>query len=192
MGKHVKPRAKARKKGGIRELVSFLAQLLAVILLALLIRRYVFVFTFVSGGSMLETLQDRQIVAVNKLCYLTARPQRGEIVVCRYPGDSRNFVKRVVAVEGDTISVRDSVTYLNGQALDEEFVTYAAVSDFGPVTVGRDEAFVMGDNRANSHDSRSEGPLPVSMIRGRVFAVVYPFREMHLTAAPEQQQQEAD
>jgi len=169
-----------------RESWVFLAQLVCVVLFALLIRRYVFVLTIVSGDSMLDTLHDKQVVAVNKLCYVLDQPRRGEIVICHYPGDGRNFVKRVVAVEGDTVQVRDGVTYLNGQALKEDFVTRPAYADFGPVTVGAGEVFVMGDNRANSHDSRSEGPLPLKLMEGRVFAVVYPFNQMHLTEHTDQ------
>lgn len=71
------------------------------VLAALLIRHYVFMLTIVSGSSMEETLHDHQIVAVDRLRYALADPQRGDIVICHYPNDSKNYVKRIVAIAGD-------------------------------------------------------------------------------------------
>lgn len=88
--------------------------------------------TIVSGSSMEETLHDHQIVAVDRLRYALADPQRGDIVICHYPNDSKNYVKRIVAIAGDWLQIQDGVTFLNGQALQEEYIVYKAYSDFGP------------------------------------------------------------
>ncbi len=122
------------------------------------------------------------------------KPQRGQIVIFRSPFERRNVVKRCIAVEGDTIEIRDKKVYINGKPLDEPYVKfndpivyppfripnyqehwehgdfkrYIGVRDnFGPVVVPKDCIFVMGDNRDNSYDSRFWGPLPVRYLLGR-------------------------
>lgn len=178
-------RQREKKK---RENLRFAIELVAVVLAALLIRHYVFMLTIVSGSSMEETLHDHQIVAVDRLRYALADPQRGDIVICHYPNDSKNYVKRIVAIAGDWLQIQDGVTFLNGQALQEEHIVYKAYSDFGPYQVPEGCVFVMGDNRANSHDSRAEGALPLELLEGRVFAVLYPFDQLRLVDGAAQQE----
>ncbi len=185
-GSRAQDRRRMKQKRRVENL-RLLAELALVVLLAVLIRHYLFMLTLVSGQSMEETLHDNQIVAVDKLSYRLSGPQRGDIVICHYPQDERNFVKRVVAVEGDTLEIRGGRTYLNGELLPEEYIAYPAWNDFGPIVVGKDEVFVMGDNRANSHDSRAEGPLPLSLLEGKVFAVLYPLDQMHMVNGAAQQ-----
>lgn len=164
-----------KKRDPLKENLLFLLELVAVVLVALLLRQYVFTLTIVSGSSMEETLTDHEIVAVSKIDYAFSAPKRGDVVICHYPNSNKNFIKRVVAIAGDTIQIADGRTYLNGTLVDEPHITYAASRDFGPVTIEEGRVFVMGDNRANSHDSRAEGALEISMLEGRVLAVVYPF-----------------
>lgn len=171
-----------------REDLIFVCELVIVVLLALFIRQNVFMMTIVSGASMEETLHDHQIVAVDRFGYKIGSPQRGDIVICYYPNaGTKNFVKRVVGVAGDTVAIVNSVTYVNGEAVSEPYIEYPAYSDFGPYVVEEGRVFVMGDNRANSHDSRYEGALPLSLIQGRVMAVVLPFDQIHgIARIPEQ------
>lgn len=82
-----------------------------------------------------------------------------------------------MGLPGETIEIHSGQTYIDGQALAEDYVLYPPEEDFGPVRIAADEVFVMGDNRANSYDSRQEGTLPRSMIVGRVMAVCFPFDE---------------
>ena len=100
-----------------RSMLRFAAELLAVILLAVLVRTFVFSITEVEGPSMQETLHSGQIVAVEKLSCRIQGVQRGQIVICRYPGSYEYYIKRVVALGSATLEIRDGVTYLNGQAL---------------------------------------------------------------------------
>ncbi|MDR3085116.1 MAG: signal peptidase I [Christensenellaceae bacterium] len=171
------------RRAQLRENIVFIAQLVMVVAIGLLLRRYVFTLTVVSGSSMQETLQDHQVVAVERLSYLLGEPKPGDIVICHYPGDStHNYVKRIVAMEGDTIAIRDGKTYLNGSEVFEDFISYPSNYDYleyetMPLPAGK--VFVMGDNRAISKDSRSVGLLSLEEIQGRVVAVVFPFGEIH-------------
>ena len=142
--------------------------------LALLLRTYVFATARIDGDSMLGTLEDGQRAAVTKIDLHFAPLERGEIVICRYPGDPRHIVKRIVALAGDTIEIRDGVLYLNGAAVDEPYVTHPATSDFSLIEVPEGHHFVLGDNRPISRDSRAVGPLPLSLIEGRVRLIYWP------------------
>ena len=162
-----------------REIARWLAELAVVLLAALLVRAYVFSLTTVQGPSMMDTLQSGQVVAVDKTYFHLHEPQRGMVVICRYPGSRDYFVKRIAALSGDTIEITGGVTYVNGQAMEEDYVSYPCRDDFGPYTVEEGCVFVLGDNRANSHDSRSEGALSCDMIVGRVVAVFFPLGQAH-------------
>ena len=169
-----------------RSALRFAAELLAVIVLAGLVRAFVFSITEVDGPSMQDTLYSGQIVAVEKLTCRFGGVQRGQIVICRYPSSHDYYIKRVIALEGDTLEIRDGMTYLNGQALQEEYVTHPAQEDFGSVTVEPGHVFVLGDNRANSHDSRTEGTLAESSIVGRAVCVLFPFDQIKTLNAPQE------
>ncbi|NCB36851.1 MAG: signal peptidase I, partial [Clostridia bacterium] len=138
----------------------------------------------VDGQSMCDTLQDQEIMLVTKPEYLLGEPQRGDVVICKYPGRTENFVKRLMGVPGDTLEIIDNVVYLNGTALDEPYLTPDRNNDgfsMAPITLTEGQYFVMGDNRDNSHDSRnyygSTKPetLTRSQIIGHVRCVVFPF-----------------
>ena len=160
-----------------REALAWIIELTVVFVLAMLVRTYVFSLTSVQGPSLLETLHSNQVVAVDKLYYRLNRFARGQVVICRYPNSSEYYVKRIIALPGETLEICGGKTLINGQELEEGYVRYAAQEDFGPVSVGKDEVFVMGDNRANSYDSRQEGALDANMIVGRVVAVCLPVWE---------------
>lgn len=164
-----------RKKDAREWVVSIGTALLVVFL----IRTFLFTMIRVDGQSMIETLQDGERLFVSILDVKLNGVERGDVIICHYPNSRDNYVKRVVGLEGDTVEVRDGVTYLNGVAQEEAFVAYQTDKDFGPITVEEDKVFVMGDNRANSRDSRSSsvGPLDEDMIVGRVRFIWWPFSE---------------
>lgn len=90
-------------------------------------------------------------------------------------GGEQDFIKRVIAVGGDTIEGRNGIVYLNGEPLDEPYLPEGThTSDFGPTTVPQGMIFVMGDNRGNSDDSRSFGPVPVDSVVGHAFLLIWP------------------
>lgn len=151
----------------------------ALLILVVLVRCFVFSFINVQGPSMLDTLSDGQIVMVDKTFFRMHKAKPGLIVICRFPGSEENYVKRIVALPGDEIEIRDGVTYVNGVPRDEKYVHYRDYENFGPYVVEEGCVFVMGDNRANSHDSRAEGAIPEDRIVGRVFAVLFPAKDAH-------------
>ena len=154
----------------------------------------------VEGFSMQPTLAEGQYLLVNKLAYyhvdtghlsrylplidgqdgdvsyLVRPPERGEIVVFRFPNDpSRNFVKRIVAIPGDSIEIRRGDVYVNDQLIDEPYLVEPSRNTIMARTVmGPDEYFVMGDNRVHSNDSRSWGAVPLENIIGRVWVSYWP------------------
>ncbi len=184
------------KKTVGQEIMSWVVTLLAAVVIASLVRMYIFEPIRVDGRSMSNTLADGEIVFCSKIDYWTADPQRGDIVICRYP--DRNevlfnigasievtehtlFVKRVVAVPGDIIEMVNGVLFVNGKQVENpELMGSAATTNYPRTLLGEDEYFVMGDNRGNSHDSRSSdvGPISRSAIMGKVKCVLYPFNKI--------------
>jgi signal peptidase I len=175
-----------REQNHRKEARLWALELLSVFFLALLVRTFLFSLTTVQGPSMQETLHSGQVVAVDKLYFRFHDFARGLVVICRYPDSNEYYVKRIVGLPGERVEIRDGQTYIGGEPLAEPYVAHPAESDFGPYQVPEGCVFVMGDNRANSHDSRAEGALAKDMIVGRVLAVCFPLGEAHSiqTAAP--------
>ena len=178
------PRQENKKKNVKKEIISWILTLGSAVIIALLIRTFLFEPIYVDGQSMCDTLQDREVMLVTKPEYIFGQPQRGDVVICKYPGRTENFVKRLMAVPGDTIEVRSNVVYINGVALDEPYLTPSRNDDgfsMDPMTLTDDQYFVMGDNRDNSHDSRNyygygkPATLTRSQIIGHVRCVIFPF-----------------
>ncbi len=145
---------------------------------AFLIRTFLFEIIMVDGPSMQPTLHTDERLAVEKVTRYGGLPQRGEIIIVHYPdGTNRNYVKRVIGLPGETIEVKDSTVYVNGQALNEEYVSDEPYQDMPAVLVPADSVFVMGDNRANSMDSRMVGAIQHDRIVGHAMAVIFPFSE---------------
>jgi signal peptidase I len=133
----------------------------------------------VDGASMEPTLHTAERLLVNKFVYRFRLPAAGEIVVLQDPGTpARELIKRVVAVAGETVEVKQGVVYVNGKALKEPFknVDFALGPDAGPQVVPANHIFVMGDNRARSLDSRAIGMIPRENVDGKAFFMFWPLR----------------
>jgi len=128
----------------------------------------------VEGYSMEPNFHDGQYLIIDKVSYYFSAPARGDIVVFRFVPSQRDFIKRVVALPGETVEVRDGRVLVNGQPLAEDYPLHPAVYSWGPATVGPDEYFVLGDNRGNSSDSHSWGMLPKSEIIGKAWVSYWP------------------
>ena len=174
--------------------------ILIALVLAVVIKTFIVQAFFIPSGSMLETLQIDDRVLVSKLSYAWGEPERGDVVVFDDPRGvagaeesvparlwrnlaesigirtpQSEFIKRVIAVGGDTVEGVDGSVLVNGIAIDEPYLpSYATTDDFGPVTVPEGEVFVMGDNRNDSVDSRSFGTISHADIVGRAFVVMWP------------------
>ncbi len=145
---------------------------------------YLFVAQFhkVSGLSMFPTMHDADYLITEKITYKFELPKRGQIVVLKNPRDnSQDFIKRIIAVPGDTLKVEQDSVFLNGQKLNEQFLPAATPTHSGAfltegttVKVGSNQYFVFGDNRNHSSDSREWGSITKEEIVGRAFFRYWP------------------
>ena len=166
------------KKDVKREVISWIITIAAAVAVALLIRTLLFEPIRVDGESMTNTLQDNQIVIATKPEYLMGNYHRGDIVICQYPGrGSTLFVKRLIALPGDTLEIVHGTVFINGLEVDESNIDINIPwpYDYPRVTMQEDQYFVMGDNRGNSNDSRRVGPISSKMIKGHVTFSIWPF-----------------
>lgn len=132
----------------------------------------------VEGPSMEPGLHGGQFILVNKAAYWFGSPQRGDIVVFKAPpAPSRIFIKRVIALPGDTVRIEDGQIYIDGELLPEPSSILEDSSDYGPVAIPPDYYFVLGDNRNHSDDSRDWGLLPRGNIIGKAWLSIWPLSE---------------
>lgn len=163
------------------ELGQWVFSLLMAVLLALFLTVFVFQIIGVDGVSMADTLQDNERMFVTKFDYLLGNPQRFDVVVCHYPDRGNiNFVKRIVGIPGDTVAVHGGLLYVNGEAIQEDYITYLPYYEMTDTLVEEGHYFVLGDNRTRSNDSHSPevGQLARSQIKGKVRAVIWPLSAM--------------
>jgi signal peptidase I len=151
--------------------------LLIAIGLALVIIVFLYQPVKVEGTSMAPLLSDQERIFINKFVYRFEAIHRGDVVVFWYPLDrSKSFIKRVIALPGETVTIRQGVVTVNGAVVPEPYVPpqYEDVSDYGPQRVPADSYFVMGDHRISSNDSRVFGPVPSQFIYGRAVFAYWP------------------
>ena len=167
--------------GSVREwvLVVVVALLAALVLRATLIQTY-----YIPSTSMTPTLEVGDRLMVYKLAFSIGDVEKGDLVVFSRPSrlpDSpiNDFVKRVVALEGEKVEVTDGDLYIDGSRVDEPYLESSTVTnDFEEVEVPDGHVFVMGDNRQNSRDSRDFGPIQEELLVGEVFLRIWPFNNL--------------
>lgn len=181
-----------KKRTVWEEIYSWIMLLVTAVILAMLFRGLVAEPIRVDGKSMINTLQDGEIVLVTKPRVLRGDLQRGDVVICHYPGRTKHtwrlgatmkveintaFVKRLVALPGDSVAIMDGKLYVNDTLVEEDYIDYPPMYDYPRRVLGPDQYFVIGDNRASSHDSRSSdvGPISEKMIVGHAKWVIFPF-----------------
>ncbi|BCU82142.1 signal peptidase I [Polycladomyces abyssicola] len=171
-------RSARHKRRGKNEAWEWLQALVIAVVLALIIRYFIFEPFNVSGPSMMNTLHDGDFVLVNKLVYQYRMPKRGEVIVFEAPGH-KDYIKRVIAVENDYIEAQNNVVRVNGRSINEPYVA-TRTDDIKLQKVPKGYVFVMGDNRMNSSDSRELGPIPVDKIVGRADIVFWPLNDFRV------------
>jgi len=167
--------------------------LIVAIVLALIIRAFLVQAYKIPSGSMLETLQIGDYLLVTRFNYdikvpfsdisiiNTGDPERGDIIVFRYPEDtSQNYIKRVVGLPGDTIEIREKQLFRNGKAVVEPYSQFTrpwsritGIDNYNQVIVPENKLFVMGDNRDESADSRAWGFVPRENIQGKAWIIYW-------------------
>src|ERR1700688_1381427 len=155
------------------------------LIVSLAISAFIIIFLYqpvkVEGTSMMPGLEDQERIFVNKFVYRWEPIQRGDIVVFRYPRDtSKSYIKRVIGVAGDRIRIESGQVYVNGEALDEDYVPsdYADARSYGEVVVPPNSFFVLGDHRTMSNDSRDFGTVNDRFIYGKAVFGYWPMEKM--------------
>ncbi|MBN1148845.1 MAG: signal peptidase I [Anaerolineales bacterium] len=160
------------------ELVS---AFLPAIVIALFINVYVAEAVEIEDGpSMQPNLYVGYRVMTEKISYRLHSPQRGDVVVVVQPNGQPALIKRVAALEGQIVAVVDGRTFIDGQPVDEPWVVYFGGPDYYPRQVPDDHIFILGDNRAVSHDSRAIGPVPLDSVLGRAWLIYWPLEQARL------------
>ena len=177
-------------KGG-RFISETISELLKVIVISLIIiipvRYFLLQPFFVKGASMEPNFYDHEYLVIDEISYRFKQPQRGEIIVFRYPKDIRQyFIKRIIGLPNDSLEIKDNAMYVNGLKLDETGYLPKTTNTFGNafIKLGPDEYFLMGDNRDFSLDSRSFGPVNKKYIVGRAWFRGFPFNKFKIFQAP--------
>jgi signal peptidase I len=131
----------------------------------------------VDGSSMEPTLHSGEFMIVNKLAYRLGSPQIGDVVVFHFPGNpEQEYIKRIIGLPGDRVEIADGQVWVNGQPLDEPYVS-APPAYVDQVTVPAGMLYVLGDNRNNSSDSHSWGPVALDQVVGKAILVYWPPEE---------------
>ncbi|MFH0778088.1 MAG: signal peptidase I [Candidatus Eisenbacteria bacterium] len=185
--------ARPRRKSTLRE---YAEAILIAVVLTLVVRAFVVQAFRIPTGSMMDTLLVGDFLFVNKFVYGAKvpftdfrlpgirPPQPGDIVVFRYPGDpKRDFIKRCVAVGGQTVGLKDKIVYVDGVKVEEPYAIHTDATAYPAELSPRDNMpavyipegyiFVMGDNRDNSHDSRFWGPLDLDLVKGKAMILYW-------------------
>lgn len=204
----VQDKVAARKKKIVKEIREWVVALVVAVLIVLVIQSFLFRIIRVDGHSMDTTLADGERLFVTVADVRFGSVHRDDVVICHYPGRGLTyFVKRCVAVPGDTVYCENGVTHVvyqqDGETVDEplddrfaQYYVYGSDHDYEPYVLGDDEYFVVGDNRYNSHDSRdwngptatgggndgsednNVGPISKGKIVGHVRNVIWPLNSL--------------
>jgi signal peptidase I len=155
------------------------------LIISLAISAFIIIFLYqpvkVEGTSMMPSLDDQERIFVNKYVYRLEPIQRGDIVVFRYPRDpSKSFIKRVIGLGGDSIRIEGGEVFVNGAALEEDYVppAYADQRSYSEMVVPPHSYFVLGDHRTMSNDSRDFGPVDIGYIYGKAVFGYWPMDKM--------------
>jgi signal peptidase I len=155
----------------MRELIE---TVVLTLIIFLLIRTFVQNFR-VEGMSMEPSFHDGQFLLINKFAYRIGEPERGDVVVFHYPRDpSRDFIKRVIGLPGEVVEIQEGQIYVDGEVLPELTDVQPATYNTRATMLDANEVYVLGDNRPNSSDSHSWGPLPMDLIVGEVVLSYWP------------------
>lgn len=196
MNPNLEQHLQERFGGILGSILFFVAEIIQIVLFSaaiiIPIRYFLIQPFYVKGASMEPNFFDHEYLIIDEISYRFRTPERGEIVVFRYPRDpSQYFIKRVVGLPGETIEITGghiilyTVEHPNGNVLEESYITEELTNGKIKTTLGQDEYYLLGDNRDESLDSRSFGPVKRPSIIGRVWVRGLPLSRAGTFEAPE-------
>lgn len=175
---------KTKFKKGVENVWDLIKFAIIALLIVVPIRMFIAQPFVVSGESMFPTFQDGEYLIVDELSYILGSPERGDVIVFRYPNDTKRFfIKRIIGLPNEEIVIKNgkieiiNKTNPNGFTLEEPYIDESFTTTYSYKT-GEDEFFVLGDNRNRSSDSRVWGILPSKLITGRAFLRLLPFKNI--------------
>lgn len=158
-------------RGALREIVT---TIIVAVVIFVLLQTTVQSFIVV-GSSMKPNLEPGQRLLVSKIAYRFGEPQKGEVIVFQPPRNKNtDYIKRIIALPGDTIEIKEGVVYVNNVALDEPYIKNLTTDTLKPTEIPENEYFVLGDNRNNSNDSYDWGTVPRQNIIGKAWISFWP------------------
>lgn len=165
---------KKKEKSALREMLEVVIVALA---LAFLIKTFVVGNFWIPSESMVPTIEVNDKVIVTNFSYWFAEPERGDVIVFRFPHDpKKDYIKRCIGLPGETIQFKDSKLYINGELVEEPYLPEGLeFEDYGPVQVPEGQYFMCGDNRNHSSDSRVWGFVEKKLIIGKAQVIYWPF-----------------
>ena len=176
----------------MKQTISFLWEIFKIVILALIIvipiRYFLFQPFFIHGSSMEPNFHQGDYLIVDEVSYRLRPPQRGEVIVFRYPGNlHERYIKRVIGLPGDKIEIKNGQVIVNDKIIDESAYLPKGIYTPGDIRVslGKGEYFVLGDNRPVSSDSRQWGLLPKKDIVGKVLVRLWPPRALAKVRTPQ-------
>lgn len=161
-----------KEKNYVKEFLPYFI----IIVVVIVIKLFVVSPIRVNGPSMEDTLHDKDIMILDEISYRFQEIERFDIVVIWYEDEynREHIIKRVIGLPGEVIEYKDGKLYINDEYVKEDF-SHKETENFSKIKLGKDEYFVMGDNRVNSTDSRILGPIPKNKIRGKTSFTLLPF-----------------
>lgn len=176
----------------IKGTVELIKTIAIVLIIAFLIKSYLIQTFIVEGTSMEPNFHTGEYLLVDKISYRLSKPKRGQIIVfiARKDDPSKDYIKRIIGLPGDSVKVNNLGTFINNQKLAEPYLRNDSNQDpmiesgQTNITLSDNEYFVLGDNRLNSRDSRTIGPIKSYDIIGRTFLIVMPFKNSGLVKIP--------
>ena len=182
----------------IKNFLNFTFELVKVVVISLIIiipvRYYLIQPFYVKGASMEPNFYDREYLIVDEISYKFNKPERGQIIVFRYPRNPQEyFIKRIIGIPGERVQIKEGYIYIynssnpDGVKLEEDYLsndinTYSLNNEI--IALGENEYYILGDNRNSSKDSRSFGAVDESFIIGKVFLRGWPFDRVCMFETP--------